>query len=468
MEGAEDLPTREYAERLFTNAGRGTRNLVDYYEDMSHGRLDLGGSRVYDWINYGHTNQDLQNEWDKAKAEKKKALLDAKVEESKAEEQANIYANGVRRGKITEWARDAAAQNGITISPTDILVCVFNQNVDYFGSPGEAVINWNPADLGCFSVDLTGVAHEVGHALGLVSHSRMEGYSDEYGDQWDIMSAYNVLHFDMSGYPMPPGSPYYTYGPGLNAVNMDLVGWLDPSRILVGSADGSTTYWTQIRLRPLHRLDLPGWLAAKLNIGSEMIYFEFRMDDGWDVRFSAPCILLHRRSMHPQDGRPCSEIMVAQPNAPGGPRADLRAGESFELGHIADIYGLYAKIAVREINRETQEAWLDIYVREHRPYEGPGGITFGGVTADGGGFIWVPGRGLVKVPPRSPVLAVMEQLANAELISTLDRGEQGSSIDQLTLASLINARDALSAMIELRQAPQVPSQYLLGENTGSQ
>ena len=145
MAGSPDMPTLDYATRFFTSEGRGTGNLVDYYEDMSHGRLDLSGSRVYDWINYGHTNQDIQDVWDKAKADKKKALLEAKVEEAAAEEQANAYANGVKRRKIVEWARDAAARNAISLNNADVLVCVFNQSVEYFGSPGQVVVNWNAA-----------------------------------------------------------------------------------------------------------------------------------------------------------------------------------------------------------------------------------------------------------------------------------------------------------------------------------
>ena len=466
MAGSPDMPTLDYATRFFTSEGRGTGNLVDYYEDMSHGRLDLSGSRVYDWINYGHTNQDIQDVWDKAKADKKKALLEAKVEEAAAEEQANAYANGVKRRKIVEWARDAAARNAISLNNADVLVCVFNQSVEYFGSPGQVVVNWNAADLGCFSVDLTGVSHEVGHGLGL-THSRMEASSGEYGDQWDIMSAYLVLHFDRSGDPIPPGAPYYTYGPGLNAVNMDLMGWLDSKRVFVKTGQGSSTYSTSFRLRPLHRRDLPGWLAARVKIGSEMIYFEFRMDDGWDIQNPTPCVLLHQNATHPGDGRPCSEILVAQPDAKSGARADLRAGETFEIGDKLDIFGLYARITVTDINRDTQEASVDVYVRELRQFEPQGGLTFGGVSVDGGGYIWVPGRGLVKVPPRSPVIRVLEQLADVTLLQSVGRGERGPELDQLALGGLIEARDTLSAIIESRMAPQVPRQPLQDFSTGS-
>lgn len=462
MAGAEEWPTKEYAELLFTNAGRGTRNLVDYYDEMSHGRLDLSASRVYDWIDYGHTNKEIQDIWEKAKDSARKRLLnDNNVAKADIENEAIGYANRVKRTAIVQWARDAAAENEFDLDDSDILVCVFNQPVDYFGYEGVAVVAWNPEDLGCFSVDLAGVSHEVGHALGL-NHSRMQGYKNEYGDQWDIMSSYGTLHFDLSGGPIPPGSPYFTYGPGLNAVNMDIVGWLDPSRVASGGL-GSYLF----EFRPLHRHDLPGWLAAKLRFGNEIFYVEFRMDDGWDVKFKAPCILLHKLSVHPKSGRPCSEILVAQPGASAGARADLRTGRTFEIGDKDDLFGIYARITVREINRADQTALVEVYVREHRPFEPGAGIPFGGVTVDGGGFIWVPGRGPVRVPPRSPILSVLEQLAEAELLQTMSRGEYGLEIDRLVLGTLITARDALSAIIEARQAPQVPSLPPQSDGSGS-
>jgi hypothetical protein len=50
-------------------------------------------------------------------------------------------------------------------------------------------------------------------------------------------------------------------GPGLNAWNMRSQGWLDESRVWRGSG---TSFDSTIELRPLHRRELPGLLAAEL------------------------------------------------------------------------------------------------------------------------------------------------------------------------------------------------------------
>jgi M6 family metalloprotease-like protein len=457
--GAPDQPSKAYAEQLFTKAGKGTRNLVDYYDEMSHGRLDIGESKVFDWIDYGHTNQDINDEWTKANNKKKKELKNAGASEADAENVANIYANGVRRNKIKQWAREAATSSDFNLSKFDVLVCVFNQPVDYFGSTGEVVLNWDDSNNhASFSVDLTGVSHEVGHGLGLVSHSRLEGSAEEYGDRWDIMSAYDGVFNDSSGTLTPPGSPYFTFGPGLNAVNMDLVGWLDPTRVFTGS--GSVAF----RLRPLHRRDLPGWLAARIQIGLETIYVEFRMNEGWDIQLPDPCILLHRRSTHPGDGRPCSELLIANSDATPSPRAELLEGESFETGEQADPFGFYARVTATRIDAANREALINVYVRERRMIE-PSGTVFGGATVDGGGLVWTPGRGFVKVPPRSPLLPVLQLLAEFETLQTISQSERGDLVEQLTLENLVKARNHLTGIIDARQQPHVPAPLTVRRST---
>src|SRR5262249_30448498 len=45
-------------ERLFTSAGLGTDNMVDFFRDMSHGRLDLSGTQVFGWYTLSAKRSD--------------------------------------------------------------------------------------------------------------------------------------------------------------------------------------------------------------------------------------------------------------------------------------------------------------------------------------------------------------------------------------------------------------------------
>ena len=66
---------------------------------------------------------------------------------------------------------------------------------------------------------------------------------------------------------------------------MDSRGWLDNSRIW------TTRYGvdTEVDLRPLHRRDLRGFLALRI----ENFLIEFRMNEGWDAAIASPVVLVH-------------------------------------------------------------------------------------------------------------------------------------------------------------------------------
>ena len=455
--GAPDQPTKTYLEQLYTAAGKGTNNLVDYYEDMSHGKLDISDCTVYDWIDYNHTAQDLMDEWTKAQAQKEDELLKAGVDKAKATDAANVYANAIRRGKITEWGNEAATNNNQSITGFDIIVYIFNQPIDFFGSTGYTVISWNPDgnNHAGNSIGLAGTSHEFGHALGLMGHARMEGSAEEYGDLWDIMGDYHYTSDKRGTFIPPPNdSKYFTYGPGLNAAYMDIMGWLDKSRVY--TAVGSTSF----QLRPLHRRDLPGWLCAHLNIGNETIYVEFRMNEKWDNTFGAPCIFLHKKATHPGDGTPCTEIIMTDPANPDkANQVDLRSGQSYSLGDISDPLGFYANLTVTHIDTEQRIAYINLYVRYKRRFE-PQGRLFGAIERGGGGYVWTPGRGLKKVPPRSPLVNIIELIGEMESLHELE--SNGHNTNEMTIGQLSKIRDAVTAMIDGRRQVKVPKQYSVG------
>lgn len=43
---------------MFTTAGAGTLNMVDYFDKMSHGNVDLSGSQVFGWCTLPNPHTD--------------------------------------------------------------------------------------------------------------------------------------------------------------------------------------------------------------------------------------------------------------------------------------------------------------------------------------------------------------------------------------------------------------------------
>src|SRR4051812_12960543 len=231
--------TRRFYENLFTNAGVGFNNMVDYFRDYSHGNIDLGGSRVFGWL---------------------------VLPESLA------VARTKPRDHILGLARQTAADTGIDLSPFWRVIVCTNVPYETFGfQNGHAAV----ADAAGMFPGILG--QEMGHGYGL-DHSRINGSTGDYRDPWDVMSALNSYQWTD---PQFGGT-----GPGLNAANMKARNWLDPERV-----------WSQggffdqvVQLRPHQRRELDGFLVA--HVGD--YYVEYRTAERWDAAVPRAAVLVHR------------------------------------------------------------------------------------------------------------------------------------------------------------------------------
>ena len=271
--------------------------MVDFFRDMSHGKLDLSGSKTFGWYTLDKSLSDYR------------AIFS---------EYPNLYAddpipNNARRF-LTEWPRAAwAAAEG----DKEILnkfygtVVVFNRPVDLFGG-------WKHAVCGDDNLKPSLLGQEMGHGYGLF-HSKVSGSEEEYMDPWDIMSTEKATWDKQASHPTY--GPH-SIGPGLNAANMDGRGWLDYSRV----REITPSTFETVELRPLHRTDLPGWIAISIK-GIGRYFIEFRMNEGWDKEIGSPVVLVH------SFGSNTSYIMQSTKG-----NFDLTEGGMFEI-NVKEEYG---------------------------------------------------------------------------------------------------------------------------------
>jgi hypothetical protein len=406
----EPYPVSRF-EELFTASGVGKYNMVEFFRDCSHGRADLSGSKVFGWLDLPMKRSDYTG--DGTNPAGRDALVAAAID-------AGEKHSGFRRADFFN------------------VVVVPNQPTDLFGGfggvvaddgryPGNGMSGLSPSLLG----------QEMGHGYGL-EHSRIDGSADDYKDQWDVMSTRSAL---MAPHPFFTerdlrGNPIFLIGPGLNAANMDAVGWLDHSRVY-----GLDPYAMagSVTLRPLHRLDLPGWLCAR--VGG--YYFEFRMNEGWDAGLHRPVVLVHDYV----DGH-------SYLNAP------LQAAWHFGRGYQADppeiIHGGGFTVTVTDIDPGQRTATLQIVIRHSDipPPAGPGWLLGGALRGVG---IFINGR-FVPVPPRSPLVAVLEAVDQVQIGQTLRNGQARAAV----------VREAYQAIADLglAQVAQVGAYHEPGPAAG--
>jgi hypothetical protein len=357
---------RERYEELFTTAGSGMLNMVDFFREMSHGTLDLSRSQVFGW----YTLEKSRNEY------------------------SGSGINPQGRTDLITWAREAATKAGVVLDDYFSVVVCMNVSTDLFGGPYGVVCDDGRMTNGMSALSPSILGQEMGHAYGL-NHSRTSGSLDDYNDPWDVMST--------AVWPTMGAHPHFTdlderansiflLGPGINAANMESQGWLDLSRVWTA---GDQHHGTTIELRPLHRHDLRGYLAAR--IGQYLV--EFRMPERWDAGIGTPMVLVHTFF----DGYSYIHPFKDDSRAMG-------VGDIFEDGDAGDPLGAMIRIEVAKIDTSNRIATLRITRKlDRHPKAGPG-ITFGGVDRGGGGFVIVGGK-IIWIEPRSPLIQMLENLA---------------------------------------------------------
>lgn len=419
---------RQHYDDLFTSSGVGKLNLVDFFADMSHGQLDLSGSRVFGWYTL-----DMN----------RSAYL-AGLVPGLTKEEIDAVITKARNDLIT-LARQAASADLVKNGPFFSVVVCMNVPTDLFGGGTGAVCDdgrWpeNSAGPGMSSMSPSLLGQEMGHVYGL-AHSRADGSTADYMDPWDVMS--NAARF-MSPHPNftdldKRARPIFRLGPGLNAANMAGRGWLDESRVW---STHNESFDTIVTLRPLHRRDLPGFLAARF--GKFLV--EFRIQENWDAGLEQAAVLIHRFDDN-------QSYLMAASNGD----QDLVPGSIFGTtdtrSSTAAIFTGATGLEVVEINANDRFARIRLV---HRPaFEEPslGGLLLGGATGE---YILV-GKGIRRIPPDSPLIQILDQVVaydSSKAIASVDLRTAVRRETLSTIASLV--QDQVQTLRTFHQPAATP------------
>jgi hypothetical protein len=192
-----------------------------------------------------------------------------------------------------------------------------------------------------------------------------------------------------------------------------------------------------VTLRPLHRRDLPGLLAAEL--GQYLV--ELRVPERWDAAIPRACVLVHRFA---------DNHSYAMPGTSGN--LDLVEGDRFTDGNAELPIAPFHEVEVLQIDEHQETA--TVRLRYRAPFREPilQGQPFGGIEVDGGGGLIVNGK-FIPVPPRGPVTDLVAEIARYASIDLAADVAAGLSARRAVLLRIVQKAVAMHAEAEIVSEP---------------
>ena len=271
--------TSQFFKDFFINPQTG--GMFDYWRDISYGAISLEDSAVFGWFTLSYTAETDQprTRFERIKA----AIDDLKDDELKDVDFTRFYGIIV----ILNLSVDAGS--------------VGIQQLTF----GETKKGYGLMILGPAALNLSFAAHEMGHCYGL-DHSfdtnsvSYDTSSDPrpgaYGDGWDIMSAMTFGN----NMPVFQHLQFGSTGPGLNALNHDLLGWLPEEQVrdldMTSRLDP-----VRVALAGLNQNTIPTnvgdflYVAARIkHLASNLRWtVEYRRAAGFDAGIGRDGVLIH-------------------------------------------------------------------------------------------------------------------------------------------------------------------------------
>lgn len=346
-----------YYERMFSDAGVGELNVLEYWRDVSYGNVSVSGSVVTGWHTVPQTRDQWMalNRYDKIEVCSDKAAQDgfnfspyygvvvifpeavsnttAAIDASQTTVGVQSVASFPPAAPFLIVIDDGTSANSEIVRVTGISGNTFTIQRAQNGTtakphnsgavaiaPGDFG-NWGPGRVGMnldgtnFSLgmvigpdhyNLTGVVHEMGHGFGYGHTRRLSTSTTDYGDCYDIMSAFSCVYTFQAGTNFGGsnlGSAVAAKGPGVSAPFLDLQGWLAGARIR--TFDNSSCSQATIPMAALNRSSASGAMEVRLPASvtiptpgsttttSDYYTVELRSKSGWDRGIPRDAFVLH-------------------------------------------------------------------------------------------------------------------------------------------------------------------------------
>ncbi len=384
--------TPSYFEHMFSDAGAGELGALDFWHDVSYGSFSVSGTVVKGWYTLGITRDTWagygrSQKWSSC-AEAAEPFVnfnnytDAIVvfPEATTTTTAGIDASVTSLTVASTTVGDAANfptppflmsiddgslpnnGNSETVNVTGISGTTFTiqraqggttakshlagatviVGGDLFGfGQRPVVLNGNNYTLGgvvgAHDIPLSVFTHEMGHGFSF-DHSRaLSNSTSDYNDCYDIMSAISCIYAFSGAGTTFGGSTFggTSKGPALNAVQLDLQGWIPGGRETTFS-NGScaqTTYtmaalnhpeasgYQELRIPSIYVVTIPAGEGGTAT--ADYYTVELRSKSGWDRGIPADAFVLHLEANN-------RSYWVDQVSGlPVGHSGGLRAGDEY-------------------------------------------------------------------------------------------------------------------------------------------
>lgn len=249
----------------------GSGGLLDYWHDVTHGALDVDGTRVFGWVELDLLRKDA----------------------------------AIGRAKLIDAAIAAARKAGLDpVTGFHKQIAVFTHDFTKDGAPPGK--DWQDPAWAPFWIDGSAdgsgrvsapphghngsfLAHEMGHGMGF-DHDLAADLTTHYGDETCIMSAMGVKHFSHPKWKVP-------FGPAMSLSQLAVKGWTRARRVLRVDK-GWTKAGISFELAAMSDPKIAAYLGAILPkdaAGAWDYDLEYVRPIGWN-RAQGPLLAIRRRS----------------------------------------------------------------------------------------------------------------------------------------------------------------------------